>query len=47
MGGAVDTPGNVTSHSEFNFYSDPTAARMVIESGVPITLIDLAPCVGC
>ncbi len=44
MGGAMDTPGNVTPHSEFNFYSDPTAARMVIESGLPITLIDLAPC---
>lgn len=44
MGGAVDTPGNVTPCSEFNFYSDPTAARLVIESGVPLTLIDLAPC---
>ena len=44
MGGAVATPGNVTPYSEFNFYSDPTAARMVIESGVPMTLIDLAPC---
>ena len=44
MGGAVQTPGNVTPHAEFNFYSDPTAARMVIESGVPITLIDMAPC---
>ena len=44
MGGAVGTPGNVTVHSEFNFYSDPTAARMVMESGLPITLIDLAPC---
>ena len=44
MGGAVDTPGNVTPHSEFNFYSDPTAASMVIESGVAITLVDLAPC---
>lgn len=44
MGGAVDTPGNITPYSEFNFYSDPTAARMVMESGVPITLIDLAPC---
>ena len=44
MGGAVQTPGNVTPHAEFNFYSDPTAARMVIESGVPITLMDMAPC---
>ena len=44
MGGAVQTPGNVTQHAEFNFYSDPTAARMVIESGIPMTLIDMAPC---
>ena len=44
MGGAVETPGNATPHSEFNFFSDPTAARRVIESGVPIELIDLAPC---
>ena len=42
MGGAVDVPGNVTSHAEFNFYSDPEAARMVLSSGVPLTLIDLA-----
>ncbi len=42
MGGAVDVPGNVTGHAEFNFYSDPEAARMVLSSGVPLTLIDLA-----
>ena len=42
MGGAVDVPGNVTGHSEFNFFSDPEAARMVLSSGVPLTLIDLA-----
>ena len=44
MGGAVDTPGNSTPHAEFNFYSDPAAARLIIESGIPATLIDLAPC---
>lgn len=44
MGGAVQTPGNVTPHAEFNFYSDPTAARLVMESGMPLTLIDMAPC---
>ena len=44
MGGAVGIPGNVTPHAEFNFYSDPTAARLVIESGVPLSLIDMAPC---
>ena len=42
MGGAVDVSGNVTSHAEFNFYSDPEAARMVLSSGIPLTLIDLA-----
>ena len=44
MGGAVGIPGNVTPHAEFNFYSDPTAARLVVESGVPLSLIDMAPC---
>ena len=42
MGGAVDVPGNVTGHAEFNFYSDPEAAIMVLSSGIPLTLVDLA-----
>ena len=44
MGGAVDTPGNVTPKAEFNFHSDPMAADMVLSSGLPITLADLAAC---
>jgi inosine-uridine nucleoside N-ribohydrolase len=44
MGGAVNTPGNVTSKAEFNIHSDPVATDMVLSSGLPITLADLAAC---
>ncbi len=44
MGGAVGTPGNVTSHAEFNFYSDSVAAHEVLTSGVALTLVDLGAC---
>ena len=41
MGGAVRTGGNVTPHAEFNIFSDPLAAQIVLESGLPITLAPL------
>jgi len=41
MGGAVRVPGNVTPFAEFNIYVDPLAAKMVFESGLPITLVPL------
>ncbi len=44
MGGAVETPGNVTAHAEFNTYNDPTAAAEVFESGAPVTLVPLDVC---
>jgi pyrimidine-specific ribonucleoside hydrolase len=49
MGGAVDVPGNVgVSHAgidnsvaDWNIYVDPRAAAIVLQSGVPVTLIPL------
>jgi purine nucleosidase len=39
MGGNPCCEGNVTPAAEYNFWADPEAARMVLNSGLPIELI--------
>ncbi|HEX6987980.1 MAG TPA: nucleoside hydrolase [Bacillota bacterium] len=41
MGGAAGVPGNVTPAAEFNIHVDPEAARRVVESGMPYTMVGL------
>ncbi|XP_046577445.1 LOW QUALITY PROTEIN: probable uridine nucleosidase 2 [Haliotis rubra] len=48
MGGNYRAEGNITASGEFNFYSDPEAAYIVLNSlGCPITLTCWELCLDC
>jgi purine nucleosidase len=46
MGGAPCCVGNVTPAAEYNIWTDPEAARIVLRSGLPIDLIGWHLCRG-
>jgi len=39
MGGSGLTPGNITPLAEFNFYVDAEAVHLVLQSGLPLTVV--------
>lgn len=39
MGGTSDAYGNVSPVAEYNIWADPEAARIVFDSGLPITMV--------
>jgi purine nucleosidase/pyrimidine-specific ribonucleoside hydrolase len=41
MGGAIRVPGNTGPVAEFNYFVDPDAAHLVLNSGLPVTVIPL------
>lgn len=46
MGTAGFGPGNCTPVSEFNVYADAEAYRIVLEAGIPMTIIGFDMCIG-
>ncbi|WP_186580751.1 nucleoside hydrolase [Aquibacillus kalidii] len=44
MGGTNNSLGNITPAAEYNFYVDPEAARIVLNSGIEMTMVGWEMC---
>lgn len=44
MGGVFDVPGNITPVVEYNIWADPEAAKVLFNSGIPLTVVGLDVC---
>lgn len=44
MGGTNNYLGNITPAAEYNFYVDPEAARIILHSGIPLTMVGWEMC---
>lgn len=44
MGGTNNALGNITPAAEYNFYTDPEAASLVLNSGIPATMVGWEMC---
>lgn len=44
MGGVYNAPGNIRAVAEFNFNTDPEAAKIVLHSGIEITMVTWEMC---